>query len=525
MDFYRLSSADDAAAALEHRMGAVLRLEAEPERKVRGRYFDSFDWRVYGSGRVLEEEGGGRHRRVILRPLGSSRPLRAVHRPALPRLLRDLAEGDPLRADLEPVLDIRALLPWIRYSAQRKAFRVLDDEGKTVLRVDIERLRIRSGDARGEADLGGWLRLVPVRGYEDWQERMEGLLVQALVAHPEPVDPMLAAARALGLTPGAYSSKLDFRLESDELAELAVKSICLGLLDTLEANVAGARAGLDTEFLHDLRVATRRTRSVLAQVKAVLDPATTERFKADFAWLQKISGPTRDMDVYLLAYPAYRASLPEPFRLDLEPFRVFLQDHQRREHARLARQLGSRRFRDLLAQWRAVLEGPAADPPLAANAARPIVEVAEGRIWKMYRRVRREGRAIGPDSPPPVLHELRKSCKKLRYLMEFFRSLYPSREIGELIGVLKGLLDNLGAFQDYQVQAGHLRGYAEQMGREGATPTATLLAMGMLVGALAQRQAEARQEFAQRFAVFDASESRARFEALFAPGARPGRAT
>ncbi len=501
-------------------MGAVFRVETEPERKVRGRFFDSFDWRLYGSGRVLEEEGSGRRRRLTLRALGSPMPLRVVHKSALPRFARDLAEDDPLRADLEPALDIRALLPRIRYVAQRKSLRVLDDDGKTVLRVDMERLRVRSAEAGGEADLGGWLRLIPVRGYEDWLERMEALLVEALEAHPEPTDPMPTAARVLGLSPGGYLSKLDYRFDPGQPAGLAIRQICLGLLDTLEANVAGARADLDSEFLHDLRVATRRTRSALTQVKAVLDPGTTERFKAAFAWVQKITGPTRDMDVYLLAYPAYRASLPGPLRPDLEPLRDFLQSHQRREHARLARQLGSRRLRDLLGDWRGVLESSVAAPSVAANAARPIAEVADERIWKMYRRVRREGRSIGPNSPAAELHELRKSCKKLRYLMEFFRSLYPYREIGELIAVLKGLLDNLGAFQDYQVQAGHLRGYAEQMVQEGGAPTATLLAMGMLVGALLQHQAEAREEFAQRFSALDAHDSRARFEALFAPGAR-----
>ena len=43
----------------------------------------------------------------------------------------------------------------------------------------------------------------------------------------------------------------------------AAATILLRLLDTVEANVAGVLADIDTEFLHDLRVSVRRTRSAL----------------------------------------------------------------------------------------------------------------------------------------------------------------------------------------------------------------------------------------------------------------------
>ena len=43
----------------------------------------------------------------------------------------------------------------------------------------------------------------------------------------------------------------------------AAAAILLRLLDTIDANVAGVLADIDTEFLHDLRVSVRRTRSAL----------------------------------------------------------------------------------------------------------------------------------------------------------------------------------------------------------------------------------------------------------------------
>jgi CHAD domain-containing protein len=122
---------------------------------------------------------------------------------------------------------------------------------------------------------------------------------------------------------------------------------------------------------------------------------------------------------------------------------------------------------------------------------------------------------MGESPAPEQLHELRKDCKKLRYLMEFFASLYAPDALGPLIGALKDLLDILGEHQDLAVQAQHLEGFAERMAAEGRAPARTLLALGALVGRLMERRAQVRAEYAAAFAAFEAAENRAAYRALF----------
>ena len=141
----------------------------------------------------------------------------------------------------------------------------------------------------------------------------------------------------------------------------------------------------------------------------------------------------------------------------------------------------------------------------------------------MYRRVMRDGQSIDDNSPAKHLHELRKECKKLRYLMEFFRSLYPEEKISQLIKSLKQLLENLGNFQDLEVQADTLRDYARQMVEEGEPPHDTLLAMGMLVDGLLSRQQQAREQFTDCFALFSKRENQKIFQTLFAPINKKGK--
>jgi hypothetical protein len=84
-----------------------------------------------------------------------------------------------------------------------------------------------------------------------------------------------------------------------------------------------------------------------------------------------------------------------------------------------------------------------------------------------------------------------------------------------LVKQLKSLLDNLGDFQDLEVQAQHLHHFAEQMMQEGNAPAGTLMAMGVLIEGLHRRQQEEREAFAERFEQFAAAENQAVFKALF----------
>ena len=86
----------------------------------------------------------------------------------------------------------------------------------------------------------------------------------------------------------------------------------------------GLKRDIDTEFLHDFRVSVRRTRSCLGHIKRVFPPGEVEEFRKEFAWLGSLTGPTRDMDVYLLKMSDYRLTLPEPVQRDLRPLEEFL---------------------------------------------------------------------------------------------------------------------------------------------------------------------------------------------------------
>ncbi len=486
----------------------------EPPRTVYRTYYDSFDWRLYSNNSILEDTHDGNGHTLVWRTLKGNQRDSWLKLQKAPRFVRDLPRGQ-LRDLLEPVLKMRELAQKVRVRSRINTLRILNKDDKTVAYLVVEENTLPRQQGTRSVKLDDRAIVIPVKGYQGPCRQMAGLLEkQGLAAAND--DLMLVALSTIGVTPGIYSSKLDLTLDPAMRADQATRAILHRLLDIMLQNEAGMRTGTDTEFLHDYRVAIRRTRSALTQIKSVFPLRIVDRYKTEFAWLGQQTGPSRDLDVYLLNFDDYRDSLPAAMQADIEPLHEFLVRHQKIEHRALVKILNSARYRRLIRNWRNFLEQPVNERTTMKNAGRPVIEVACKRIWSIYRRAIREGNAINAESPADDLHELRKTCKKLRYLMEFFQSLFPAGNIRELIQILKTLQDNLGDFQDYEVQVITLKRFSHQMVAEGLAPPDTLLAMGMLIDNLERRQQQAREEFSGRYAGFSQQDNQDRFRKLFA---------
>jgi len=164
----------------------------------------------------------------------------------------------------------------------------------------------------------------------------------------------------------------------------ASKSILLEQLGQIEANLEGTKLGENIECLHALRVAVRRSRSLLNRLKGVFPPTIETRFSEELAWVGSITTPVRDLDVYMIDYPQYRDSLGKHLRDDLAPLYDFLVANHNRVRNQLLIDLESQRFKGFLVKWRNYLERPVPQRPTAPVALFPIGEQADLRIWKTY---------------------------------------------------------------------------------------------------------------------------------------------
>ena len=494
-------------------------LRAGPATRCLRSYYDSFDWLLYNAGTVIYRQTVGKKSILHWEGLGHERPGHRLAVSETPRFATDLPAGR-FRDDLTPALDLRTLLPLADVRYRHRVFNMLDANEKTVARLVVEDNATVSNTTPGKrAALRATLHVLPVKGYDAAYKALCAILQEQPGLAPADDHPLLDALQVLGRTPNDTTPKQDPVLNPAMRADAAVKQILQALFDTIKSNEPGVREDLDSEFLHDYRVAVRRTRSVLGQLKMILPPEILAHYRPEFKWLGGVTGPTRDLDVYLIKFDKYQAWLPPSVQEDLIPLHHFLRDHQKLEHARLVEAFDSPRYRALIKGWHDFLETPVPETPPTPEMARPVLQVASERIWKAYKKVLNEGNAIiaDPDTPAEKLHQLRITCKKLRYLLELFRSLYPAKTIRKLILALKQLQDNLGDFNDCEVQQDTLQQFALQMMDEGEVPTETFLAMGRLEARLEMLQHETREAFTERFTRFAAPKNQRRFKKLFKP--------
>lgn len=468
---------------------------AGPGRLVDRTLLDTFDGRLRRQGMALWREGRRGSVTMRLEQAGDSSASAALDAGRPDRLLAaDLPEG-VLGERLRQVIGERALLPRARVRTRSLPLRVCDREGKTVVRLSIEEPGLVRGGG-DTLDLGRRLQVSAVLGYTREMERA----VTALARRVQRVDRELAdeALLAAGLAPGGVSSDVDVRLKPDMRADRAAAAICRRLAEVVDVNLPGVLADTDPEFLHDLRVAVRRSRSVLKEMRRVFPNEELERSRGDLRWIQEITGPTRDLDVLLHDWPEMVAPVPAGMAGDLRPLVDLLRREREEAFSSMRRQLRSRRFATAWDEWRATVSRSRFDGP---DAGRPIGELAGGRIVSVYGSMIGMGSAIDDTSPPSALHDLRKRGKELRYLLELFGRMWPAESVRPLVAALKGLQDVLGYFQDDEIQVRELRSLGPVV---AAAPggTDSLIALGFVIEELTVRQQQARHDFARRFADF-----------------------
>jgi CHAD domain-containing protein len=369
-----------------------------------------------------------------------------------------------------------------RWIGRRRTLRVLDANAKTVARIHVD-------------EGGGTVRIavLALRGYEGETSR-----IAERVASISGVEAAPETTYDCSLTvPGGRSRLPRMELRPDMPAGVGVAAAMGTFLAVVEANVAGVVADIDTEFLHDLRVAVRKARSLL-KLTADVVPADAAAMSAELRWLGASTTPVRDLDVHVLGLPSMAAQLRAADAGDLDAFATHLAQRRAIAFDHLVADLRSARFRRLRASWRAVAEEGTATTVATVTVA----ELAADRLTAAHRRIVKRGSRITPESPAEDLHTLRKRGKEYRYLLEVFQDVESPRARKRVEPVLKALQDCLGEFQDSEVQAAAIRTFAGEMMEAGTAPPATLLAMGEVAAQLDAEQEAARAAFPRLFDSF-----------------------
>jgi CHAD domain-containing protein len=246
------------------------------------------------------------------------------------------------------------------------------------------------------------------------------------------------------------------RVDADDPVGDVVFSVLRVAVLRIAGTDADARRG-GAEGIHRLRTTTRRLRSELRSLEDLLDRRWREQLEAELKWLAQGLGEVRDGDILLarLKKGAEEHDRDGSSVAALAPLFATLQARREQGARSLNDALRSDRYRGLLN----CLERAAERPPLADTASEPCRSALPAVAASVWRRLKKQGRALSSSDPDAEFHELRKRAKRVRYTAELIAPIMgrrATRAAGGFIRLLTQIQDTLGEHQDAVVAAGEI---------------------------------------------------------------------
>ncbi|NTU58420.1 MAG: CHAD domain-containing protein [Chlorobiaceae bacterium] len=467
-------------------------------------FYDTFEEQAFNRGLIVARKKGC----LQLIDLDTGMVKAEIVFPGTPTTFFPSALPDgKLRSVLEQCSRIRAFIRTCVVDVFVSSWKVLDDDKKTVAILNSESMQGTRGN--NSAPFAKFFTITPLKGYH--RE-----LANILKALPEQIDSyrimgvrdrFLMIMKETGPATRGYSPKMRLQLDADATIHENVRRLLQFTTSIMQLNEHGIRKNVDSEFLHDYRVAIRRTRSMLSLLNGVLAPDQTELILSGLRDLGKRTNELRDCDVFLLRKNEYCRLLPPTLRESLSPFFEDLESARRILHKRLCLYLSSDEYVAFMASLNDFIgQDELPEQESAPKSALSTKVMAATALRKAWKKALSHGRRIGTDADDRALHALRIDCKKLRYLLEFFSSLFPQKSAIRLGRQLKELQENLGTFVDMTVQLKFLQNRLDSL-QAGEGKIMEAAATGALLASLYREQEKARERFHETFIGFDNEET------------------
>lgn len=243
-------------------------------------------------------------------------------------------------------------------------------------------------------------------------------------------------------------------VEPTDTISTAGRKLILAETIRLIALQDGATRGEDPEFVHDMRVATRRMRSVLRLLAPYYRRKQVKRLQKPLRWLANRLGAVRDLDVLL-------EDLKQRDPAALGELMELLTRKQAKAAKKLYTTLNGDAFASLIQDLSTFALDT--DDPLADSAPLPVEvrHVAPVLLHQQLAAVRGFNPLFDEGAPHDfeTLHALRIAFKRLRYATSAFTDvLGPTAS--SFLSELKSVQDHLGRLNDVVVFEERLARYA-----------------------------------------------------------------
>ena len=426
--------------------------ELDPVRNV-DLYLDTFDWSLMKNKLSLRYRTSNGQAMYTLKSLG------------------DIDEGIAKRMETEVPLDgpvdIPAEVPVKRI---RKMIDGLIFPRKLLEHIQVctDRRRYRSFSPEGaEMELAFDASSFSLRGLHPKRRTQKLHEMEAEILHG-PATALESLASSLSATfgnPPSTASKFEVAVERFKLAlpskktpeklkvrledrlDLAVRKILTSQFQQFREQLPGVLQDIDTEFVHQARVATRRMRSALRLFRDAIPESAVTYLEEEVKWLGGKFGTVRDLDVFLLNLSRFKPQIKRFPSKKKKAFENWIEKHRRAPLRALGEALESSPYKTFERRFTQFLERPLPARPRAPLAGKPVREVAPLVIAEKFEGAIQQGHKVLAKPKLKQFHALRIQMKKLRYAVEFMAPAYGGA-LNPFIERTVEIQDCLGELQD-----------------------------------------------------------------------------
>jgi CHAD domain-containing protein len=275
----------------------------------------------------------------------------------------------------------------------------------------------------------------------------------------------------------------------DTMSEAARKALLADFIQMLE-HEDGSRTGEDIEQVHDMRVATRRMRSIFALLDGYFKPKTIAPYQRGLRQIARVLGAVRDLDVMIDNLQQFEATLDDEQKPLLQPVIALLDKRRVAARKKLIARLDRADYQRFVAAYGKFLTTPgegAVEAKLNGVSPKQIRFIIPVIVYEHLAAVRAYDTRLN-DANPEVLHELRIEFKRLRYLVSMYEGVLGT-QAGNFIKALKAIQDQLGLLNDAAVAQEQLNDLLPDLKKKQAKLIKAYIAT------LAETEAQIRADF------------------------------
>jgi len=393
-------------------------------------YLDTFDWSLLKKKLSLRYRLANGKAMYTVKSIGGmeegiARRMETEIKLAAPVAVPTEIPAKQIKELVEGIIYPRKLVEHIQIRTQRRRYRVTSPEGAEIeLAFDTSSFSLRGLHQPKRAQKLQEMEAEILKGSSTALKSLSALLLYTFGYSVSTASKLEVALDRLKVSLPSKKPPEELRARLEDRLDLALRKIIFYQFNWFCEQIPGVLRDIDTEFVHQARVATRRMRSALKLFHDTIPPGISDYLSRELKWLGETFGEVRDLDVFLLNLSRFQVQIERFPAKKKDVFDSWIDQHRRTPLKNLMGALESPRFANFARRLKNFVEGPLPGRPRAPLALKLISEAAPVIIRQKMDAVIKQGHAVVENPNLKQFHLLRIEMKKLRYACEFMAPAY-----------------------------------------------------------------------------------------------------